>query len=97
MPVATDVAEEIADIEKCVHLVRSGSQVMMMCASLAETGMEIKREGLVTLYLFSTGGSYRLIVKSMIPVLYPVVQLDEMLVKSILKVLQELTNLSNCK
>ena len=41
--VAKDVAEEVADFAKCVTVLSSALQVVLMCASLTETGMEIKR------------------------------------------------------
>ena len=81
VPVAKDVAKEIAEFAKCVPGVSSGLQVMVMCA----------------LYLYSTGESSRVIVKSMIPVLHQDRQADEMLVKSVFNVQQELTDLVQCK
>ena len=42
LPVATDFAEEVVDFAKCVPVVNSALQVVVMCAWLAETGMEIK-------------------------------------------------------
>ena len=41
--VAKDVAEEVADFAKCVTVLSSALQVVLMCASFTETGMEIKR------------------------------------------------------
>ena len=81
MPVAKDIAKKIADIAKCVPVVSSAFQMVVMCAS----------------YSCSTGGSCRVIVKSMIPVLHQDGQADEMLVKSVLKVQQELTDLAHNK
>ena len=43
MPVAKDFAEEVADFAKFVPVVNSALQVVMMCASKAEMGMQVKR------------------------------------------------------
>ena len=41
--VAKDVAEEFADFAKCVTVLSSALQVALICASLTETRMEVKR------------------------------------------------------
>ena len=81
MPVAKDGAKKIADFAKCVPVVSSALQVVVVCAS----------------YSSSTGGSSRVIAKSMIAVVYPDGQAHEVIVESVFKVQQELTNLSDCK
>ena len=43
VPVAKDVAEKVADFAKCFSVVGSAVQVAVMCATLAEMGMEMKR------------------------------------------------------
>ena len=43
VPVTKDFAEEVADFTKCVPVVNSAFQVVVMPASEAETGMQIKR------------------------------------------------------
>ena len=43
VPVAKDFAEEVADFAKCIPIVSSALQVVVMCASKAETGMQMKR------------------------------------------------------
>ena len=42
VPVAKVVAEEVADFVKCITDISSALQVVVMCATLAEMGMEMK-------------------------------------------------------
>ena len=88
MPVAKDVAKGVTYFAKCVPVVSSALQVVVMCASSAETGMEIRHVKVewhfVHARLEVLPGA---IVKSMIPVLHRDGQVDELLGKNVFKVL----------
>ena len=98
LSVAKDFAEEFTDFTKCVPVVNSALQVVVMCASLTEMGMEMKcaKVAWPPIYarLEALPGA---IVKSMIPVLRTDRQVDELLVKNVFKVQQEPTYLFHCK
>ena len=98
VPVATDFAEEVADFTKCVPVVNSALQVGVMCASKAETGMQMKSVKVecppIYARLEDLPGT---IVKRTIPLLYPDRQVDKLFVKNMFKVQQELIYLSHCK
>ena len=93
VPLAKDVAEEVADFAKCVTIVSSALQVVVMCASLAEMGIEMKRGTVewprIRARVKDLHGA---IVKSMIPVLHPEGHVDELLVKNVFEVQQELVD-----
>ena len=98
MPVAKDFAEEVADFARCVPVVNSALQVVVMCASKAETGTQMKRVKVkcppTHARLEDIPGA---IVKRMIPLLYPDRQVDKLFGKNIFKVQQELIYLYHCK
>ena len=98
VPIAKDFAEDFAGFAKCIPVVNSALQLVVMCASKAETGMQmmcVKAEWPPTYArLEDLPGA---IVKRMIPVLYPDRLVDKLFVKNMLKVQQELTYLSHCK
>ena len=81
VPVAKNVAEEVADFAKCVAVESSVLQVVLICASFAEVGMEIKRAKVEWHCIYARleylPGA---IGRSMFPVLYPDGQVDELLV-----------------
>ena len=93
VPIAKDVAEEVADLAKCVTVVSSALQVVVICASLAEMGMEMKRAKGEWPCIHGTVEDLREeIVKSMIPILHPDGQVKERLVKNVFEVQQELVD-----
>ena len=98
VPVAKYYAEEIADYAKCVSVVTSALQVVAMCDSKAETRMEMKHMKVEWPCIHSPEEDLRgAIVTRMIRVLHPGRQLDELLVKNVFKLQQELIHLSHCK
>ena len=98
VPVAKDYAEEIADYAKCVTIVCSALQEVAMCVSKAETKIEMKSVKVVWPCIHARVLNLRgAMVTRMIPVLHPGGQLDELLVKNLFKVQQELIYLSHCK
>ena len=71
LPVAKDYAEEIADYAKCVTVVNSALQEVAMCASKAETRMEMKHVKVEWLRIHALVEDLRgAMVTSMIPVLH---------------------------
>ena len=93
VPVVKDVAEEVADFAKCITVVSSALQVVMMCSILAEMGMEMKRgtaewpriHGRVE----NLPGT---VVKCIGPMLHPDGNVDELLVRDVFKLHQELVD-----
>ena len=93
VPVAKDVAEEVADFAKCVTVVSSALQVVVICATLAEMGTEMKRGTIEWPRIRNRVGNLRgAIVKCMVPMLHPDGDVDELLVKNVFKVQQELVD-----
>ena len=93
VPAAKDMAEEVADYAKCVSVVGSALQVVVMCATLAEMGMEMKRGKVEWPRIQSrVKHLHRVVLDCMSHVLHPDGHVDELLVKSIFKVQQELVD-----
>ena len=91
VPVAKDVAEEVADFAKCVSIVGSAVQVVVMCATLAEMGMEMKRGKVEWPRIRSrVKHLHGVVLECMSHVLHPDGDVDELLVKNVFKVQQEL-------
>ena len=71
VPVAKDFPKEVADFAKCVPAVNSALQVLVMCASKAETGNLVKRVKVEWPPIYSRLLDLPVaIVKIMIPVLH---------------------------
>ena len=83
VPIVEDVVEEVADFAECVTVVSSALQLVVVCASLVETGMEMKRAESewprTNATVEDLSGA---IVESMIPILHPDGQVNELLVKN---------------
>ena len=98
VPVAKDFAEEVTDFAKCVPVINSASEVVVMCASKAETGMQMKRMKVecppTYAWLEDLRGS---IAKRMIPVLYPDRQVDNQFMKNVFNMQQELVYMYHCR
>ena len=93
VPIVKDVDQEVADFAKCITVVNSTLQVVVICASLAEMGMEMNRaKGEWSRIHATVEDLRREIVKSMIPILHPDGQVNELLMKNVFEVQQEVVD-----
>ena len=87
--------EEVADFAECVTVVSSALQVVVVvvCASLAETRMEMKPAEVEWPRIYTTVEDLRgAILERMIPILHPDGQVNELLVKNVFEVQQALVD-----
>ena len=93
VPVVKDVAEEVADFAKCITVVGSALQVVVMCGTLAEMGMEMKRGTVEWPRIHGRVENLRgAVVKCMGPMLHPEGDVNETLVKRVFKLQQKLVD-----
>ena len=98
MLVGKNFAEEVTDFAKCLTIGSLALQVVVVCASPAETGMEIKGAKVEGPAIYARlEDLLETIEKSMIPVLHPDRLLDKLLVKNVCKVQRKLTYLCHWK
>lgn len=89
-PAAKEVAEEVTDFAKCVSVVGSAVEVVVMFATLTEMGTEMKRDKVEWPRIqFRVKHLHAVVLVCMSHVLNPGAHINELQVKNILKVQQE--------
>ena len=92
------IAKDVAEFAKCFPVVSSALKVVVTCASLAETGMEMTRAKVEWPRIYARMEALPgALEKSMILVVHPNGQVDVLLVNSVFKLQHELTYFSHCK
>lgn len=86
-----EVAESVADVAKCMSIVSSVVTVVGMCATLVEMRSESKRDAQELPGIRSTIQELQDdIVAIMVPILHPVGKLDELLVRGVFEIQEQL-------